>query len=44
MARAFEEQATQAAMAALSFEERFSMLVDRESVSTPVEFSPESSK
>jgi len=31
MARAFEEQTTQSAMASLSFEERFSMLVDRES-------------
>ncbi len=31
MARAFEEQVSQSAMAALSFEERFAMLVDRES-------------
>ena len=31
MARAFEEQTTQSAMASLSFEERFSMLVARES-------------
>lgn len=30
MARAFEEQATQVAITALSFEERFTMLVDRE--------------
>lgn len=30
MARAFEEQATQVAIAALSFEERFAMLVDRQ--------------
>lgn len=30
MARAFEDQATHAASAALSFEERFTMLVDRE--------------
>jgi DNA replication protein DnaC len=31
MARAFEEQATQSAMASLSFDERFAMLVERES-------------
>lgn len=31
MARALEEQATQSAMASLSFEERFALLIDRES-------------